>query len=109
MIHLCSDIVPPACPPGRGPLVRASLRAAAAAGRKVKVYAVEKNPCAVVHIQTMVARQGLQDQVTIVHADMRAWQVGPEGGGKRRGSNAVQLQAYDRTRQACVSLREGES
>jgi hypothetical protein len=33
---------------GRGPLVNAALRAAANAGRKVRVYAVEKNPYAVV-------------------------------------------------------------
>jgi predicted RNA methylase len=33
---------------GRGPLVRGSLAAAAAAGCRVKVYAVEKNPNAVV-------------------------------------------------------------
>jgi len=38
-------------PAGRGPLVRASLRAAKEARRKLKVYAVEKNPAAVVHIQ----------------------------------------------------------
>ena len=33
---------------GRGPLVRCSLAAAAKTGRKIKVYAVEKNPNAVV-------------------------------------------------------------
>lgn len=33
---------------GRGPLVTASLRAAVMANRKIKVYAVEKNPNAVV-------------------------------------------------------------
>lgn len=33
---------------GRGPLVNASLRAARSAGRKLKVYAVEKNPNAVI-------------------------------------------------------------
>lgn len=33
---------------GRGPLVNASLRAAKQADRKLKVYAVEKNPNAVV-------------------------------------------------------------
>ena len=29
---------------GRGPLVRASLKAAELSGRQIKVYAVEKNP-----------------------------------------------------------------
>lgn len=33
---------------GRGPLVRATLNAAHKADRQVKVYAVEKNPNAVV-------------------------------------------------------------
>jgi protein arginine N-methyltransferase 5 len=33
---------------GRGPLVRASLRAATDAKRKIRVYAVEKNPNAVI-------------------------------------------------------------
>lgn len=33
---------------GRGPLVNASLRAARLADRKLKVYAVEKNPNAVI-------------------------------------------------------------
>lgn len=59
---------------GRGPLVRASLAAAAASGRKLRVYAVEKNPAAVVHIQAMVVSQGWEDVVTIVGQDMRLWQ-----------------------------------
>ena len=29
---------------GRGPLVRASIKAAELSGRQIKVYAVEKNP-----------------------------------------------------------------
>lgn len=33
---------------GRGPLVNASLRAARETGRRLKVYAVEKNPNAVI-------------------------------------------------------------
>ena len=33
---------------GRGPLVRAALRAAGSTERKVKVYAIEKNPGAVI-------------------------------------------------------------
>lgn len=33
---------------GRGPLVNASLRAAKQADRKLRVYAVEKNPNAVI-------------------------------------------------------------
>jgi protein arginine N-methyltransferase 5 len=36
---------------GRGPLVSASLRAAARSKRKLKVYAVEKNPNAIITLQ----------------------------------------------------------
>jgi len=36
---------------GRGPLVRAALTAAQTAQRRVRVYAVEKNPNAVVTLQ----------------------------------------------------------
>ena len=39
---------------GRGPLVRASLRASEKTGRKLQVYAVEKNPNAVVTLQNLV-------------------------------------------------------
>jgi protein arginine N-methyltransferase 5 len=59
---------------GRGPLVRASITAAEAAGRPLRVYALEKNPAALVHIQAMVARNpGWSRVVTIVAADMREW------------------------------------
>ncbi|GJP64343.1 hypothetical protein CLOP_g21349 [Closterium sp. NIES-67] len=60
---------------GRGPLVRASLQAAAEAGRKLKVYAVEKNPNAVVTLHSLVALEGWQDVVTIVSSDMRRWKA----------------------------------
>ena len=33
---------------GRGPLITASINAAEDAGRKIKIYAVEKNPNAIV-------------------------------------------------------------
>ncbi|KAI8473882.1 MAG: PRMT5 arginine-N-methyltransferase-domain-containing protein [Monoraphidium minutum] len=58
---------------GRGPLVRASIAAAGEARRLLRVWAVEKNPAAVVHIQAMVEREGWGDMVTIVKADMRTW------------------------------------
>ncbi|KAL0038065.1 hypothetical protein WJX79_000828 [Trebouxia sp. C0005] len=60
---------------GRGPLVTASLQAADKTGRQVKVWAVEKNPNAIIHIQHLVACQGLEDVVTIVAADMRHWEA----------------------------------
>ncbi|GAQ92994.1 Skb1 methyltransferase [Klebsormidium nitens] len=58
---------------GRGPLVRASLAAAHETQRRVRVYAVEKNPNAVVTLHHLVALEGWQDSVTIVSCDMRAW------------------------------------
>jgi tRNA1(Val) A37 N6-methylase TrmN6 len=67
--------------------VRASLAAAAATQRQLRVYAVEKNTSAVVHIQALVASQGWQEVVTIVGQDMRHWQP-PElvsGGWGRTG------------------------
>ncbi|XP_022552222.1 protein arginine N-methyltransferase 1.5-like [Brassica napus] len=50
---------------GRGPLVRASLQAAEETGRKMKVYAVEKNPNAVVTLHNLVKMEG--------SCDMRFW------------------------------------
>lgn len=55
-------------------MVRASLAAAAATRRQLRVYAVEKNPSAVVHIQAMVVAQGWEEVVTIVGQDMRLWE-----------------------------------
>lgn len=58
---------------GRGPLVRASLQAAKEAGRKLRVFAVEKNPNAVVTLHNLIAIEGWKDLVTIVSSDMRNW------------------------------------
>ncbi|XP_047327783.1 protein arginine N-methyltransferase 1.5 [Impatiens glandulifera] len=58
---------------GRGPLVRASLQAAEETGRKLKVYAVEKNPNAVVTLHSLVKLEGWEKLVTIVSSDMRCW------------------------------------
>lgn len=60
---------------GRGPLVRASLQAARRAARALRVYAVEKNPNAVVTLQNLVEEEGWQAQVTVVPADMREWEA----------------------------------
>ncbi len=53
---------------GRGPLIRASLAAAAAAGRRVRVWAVEKNVNAVVHIEALVAAEGCAALLPARHA-----------------------------------------
>ncbi|KAL6011743.1 Protein arginine N-methyltransferase 5 [Asimina triloba] len=58
---------------GRGPLVRASLQAAEETGRKLKVYAVEKNPNAVVTLHSLLKMEGWEGIVTIVSSDMRCW------------------------------------
>lgn len=57
---------------GRGPLVRAALNASEKSGRKIRVFAVEKNPNAVVTLQ----QQQLEDwgdKVTVISSDMREW------------------------------------
>lgn len=60
---------------GRGPLVRASLAAAREAGCKLKkVYAVEKNPNAVITLRNMQDEEW-GDQVEIISCDMREWEA----------------------------------
>ncbi|XP_026884535.1 protein arginine N-methyltransferase 5 [Electrophorus electricus] len=59
---------------GRGPLVNASLRAAKQADRKLRVYAVEKNPNAVVTLENWKFEEW-GDQVTVVSCDMREWEA----------------------------------
>lgn len=44
---------------GRGPLVRAALSAARQTERRLKVYAIEKNPNAVVTLHKLVAAERL--------------------------------------------------
>lgn len=59
---------------GRGPLVKATLRAADKAQRNIRVYAVEKNPNAVVTLRSMVANSW-GSRVTVVSSDMRVWKA----------------------------------
>lgn len=58
---------------GRGPLVQASLRASASAKRRVKVFAVEKNPNAIITLRNLHVDERWGDRVTIVESDMRRW------------------------------------
>ncbi|GBG23841.1 Protein arginine N-methyltransferase 5 [Hondaea fermentalgiana] len=60
---------------GRGPLVRASLRAAASVQREIRMFAVEKNPNAVITLRNMKEMLAWGDTVTIVHTDMRYWEA----------------------------------
>lgn len=57
---------------GRGPLVHRALRAAATTRRAVKVYAVEKNPNALITLRNL-RETAWGDRVTIVSSDMRTW------------------------------------
>jgi protein arginine N-methyltransferase 5 len=59
---------------GRGPLVQATLNASDKTGRNVKVYAVEKNPGAVVTLRNR-QRDEWGDAVTVVSVDMREWEA----------------------------------
>ncbi|BDA41363.1 Protein arginine N-methyltransferase 5 [Coccomyxa sp. Obi] len=67
------DIVLMVVGAGRGPLVRASLSAAQRAKRRLRIYAVEKNPNAIISLQNLIATEGWGDRVTLVPADMRSW------------------------------------
>eukprot|EP01121_Diplochlamys_sp_Union-15-3_P004431 TRINITY_DN1457_c0_g1_i1.p1 TRINITY_DN1457_c0_g1~~TRINITY_DN1457_c0_g1_i1.p1 ORF type:complete len:617 (+),score=84.84 TRINITY_DN1457_c0_g1_i1:91-1941(+) len=57
---------------GRGPLVRASLRASKRAHFTLHIYAVEKNPNAIVTLLNMKRFLGWSN-VDIISADMRTW------------------------------------
>ncbi|UJR22200.1 hypothetical protein I4U23_025264 [Adineta vaga] len=57
---------------GRGPLVNRALEAADRAKFKVHIYAVEKNPMAIISLHAQ--KQGWGKRVTIIHEDMRSWQ-----------------------------------
>ena len=61
---------------GRGPLVRASLSAADFLGQSVRVYAVEKNPNAVITLRHMaIGESTWKGRVTVVAGDMRHWKA----------------------------------
>ena len=60
---------------GRGPLIRSAMKASARSGRKVAIWAVEKNPNAIIHIQTMLKEEGWEDLVALIFADMREWRA----------------------------------
>lgn len=58
---------------GRGPLVTASIAAAQAADREIKVFVVEKNRNAIVGLLHMRDNQWADSDVTVVSVDMRLW------------------------------------
>lgn len=57
---------------GRGPLVRAALNAAEIINQPIKVYAIEKNPNAVLTLQGL-QKEIWGNNVQIVFSDMREW------------------------------------
>ena len=57
---------------GRGPLVRAALNASQTSGRRIRVFAVEKNPNAVVTLQQREL-EVWGDKVKVIPSDMRDW------------------------------------
>ena len=63
---------------GRGPLVKGAMHAAKKVGANVKVYAVEKNPNAIVTLRGMLREKDWQGQVEIVESDMRVWKAPDE-------------------------------
>jgi type II protein arginine methyltransferase len=60
---------------GRGPLVAASLRASSRAGVPLRLFAVEKNPNAVVTLKHMSRALGWDEVVEIISSDMRVWEA----------------------------------
>ncbi|XP_047534152.1 protein arginine N-methyltransferase 5 [Vanessa atalanta] len=63
---------------GRGPLVRATLNAADITNSKVKVIAVEKNPCAVVVLAAQVREVWRDRDVIVIPGDMRQVNFSPK-------------------------------
>jgi protein arginine N-methyltransferase 5 len=59
---------------GRGPLVKAALQAAFDTQRRIKLYAIDKNPHA---INTLLNLKNDEwgDKVTVISTDMREWQA----------------------------------
>lgn len=60
---------------GRGPLVRACVMASKEAGVDSVVYAVEKNPNAVLTLEHLIESQGWGNIVSLVNTDMRCWNM----------------------------------
>jgi len=58
---------------GRGPIVERALKASERANRKIKLYAIEKNPNAFITLKQKKEVWG--DKVNIVFTDMRYWEA----------------------------------
>ena len=58
---------------GRGPLILCTLRAAAQTKRDVVIYAIEKNPNAIITLQTLHRTLRWGERVHVVETDMREY------------------------------------
>jgi protein arginine N-methyltransferase 5 len=58
---------------GRGPLVDAALNASQSTGIDIKIYAIEKNPHAIIILQNKCKYFWKEKNVTVVDHDMRTW------------------------------------
>ncbi|XP_068628689.1 protein arginine N-methyltransferase 5 [Battus philenor] len=63
---------------GRGPLVRATFNAADITQTKVKIIAIEKNPCAVVVLTAQVNEVWRDRDVVVIPGDMRQINLSPK-------------------------------
>ncbi len=61
---------------GRGPLVDCALRASEESDTPIVLYAIEKNPHAIIGLQRRI-REDWGNKVSLIHTDMREWQ--PDG------------------------------
>ena len=58
---------------GRGPIVDAAIRAEARSGVPITLYALDKNPHALVTLRNRQLQNRRWSRVAIVHSDMRDW------------------------------------
>lgn len=56
---------------GRGPLIIRALNASRNTGVPIQITAVEKNRYAIISIKNLLAENGIEDQVKLIHGDMR--------------------------------------
>ncbi|KAB5582363.1 methyltransferase-like protein [Coniochaeta sp. 2T2.1] len=70
--HMEPELIVAVAGAGRGPLVTRVLRAAAATGTKIQLWALEKNHNAYVYLLRQNEREW-NGQITVVKTDMRGW------------------------------------
>ena len=58
---------------GRGPIVKASLRASKRASRRTLIYALDKNPNAIVTLYNLLRTEWANENVQVIESDMRYW------------------------------------